>query len=40
MKLLLDTCTFLWIVAGAPELSERARLAFIAPDNEVYLSAV
>ena len=40
MKLLLDTCTFLWIVAGAPELSDRARRAFTAPDNEVYLSAV
>ena len=40
MKLLLDTCTFLWIVAGAPELSDRARIAFTAPDNEVYLSAV
>ena len=40
MKLLLDTCTFLWIVAGAPELSDRARLAFTTPDNEVYLSAV
>jgi PIN domain nuclease of toxin-antitoxin system len=40
MKLLLDTCTFLWIVAGAPEISDRARIAFTAPDNEVYLSAV
>ena len=40
MRLLLDTCTFLWIVAGAPELSDRARRAFTAPDNEVYLSAV
>jgi PIN domain nuclease of toxin-antitoxin system len=40
MKLLLDTCTFLWIVAGAPELSDRARIAFTAPDNEVFLSAV
>jgi len=40
MKLLLDTCTFLWIVAGAPELSDRARIAFTAPDNDVYLSAV
>jgi PIN domain nuclease of toxin-antitoxin system len=40
MKLLLDTCTFLWIVAGAPELSDRARIAFTTPDNEVFLSAV
>ena len=39
MKLLLDTCTFLWIVADAPELSPRARDLFQAADNEVYLSA-
>ena len=39
MKLLLDTCTFLWIVAGAPELSPHARELFQAPDTEVYLSA-
>jgi PIN domain nuclease of toxin-antitoxin system len=39
MKLLLDTCTFLWIVADAPELSRRARDLFQAADNEVYLSA-
>jgi PIN domain nuclease of toxin-antitoxin system len=39
VKLLLDTCTFLWIVAGAPELSPHARGLFEAADNEVYLSA-
>ncbi len=39
MRLLLDTCTFLWIVGGAPELSARARQAFADPANEVYLSA-
>lgn len=39
MRLLLDTCTFLWIAAGAPELSPRALELFQAPDNEVYLSA-
>ena len=39
MKLLLDTCTFLWIVTGAPDLSPRAHDLFQAPDNEVYLSA-
>lgn len=38
MKLLLDTCTFLWIVADAPALSRRARELFQSPDNEVYLS--
>ena len=40
MRLLLDTCTFLWIVADAPQLSPRARSLFQAPDNEVFLSAV
>jgi PIN domain nuclease of toxin-antitoxin system len=39
VKLLLDTCTFLWIVAGAPELSPHARDLFEAADNEAYLSA-
>jgi PIN domain nuclease of toxin-antitoxin system len=39
VKLLLDTCTFLWIAAGAPQLSRRARALFQAPENEVYLSA-
>ena len=40
MKLLLDTCTFLWINADAPDLSEAAREAFTHPSNIVYLSAV
>jgi len=39
MNLLLDTSTFLWIIAGAPELSPRARDLFQAADNEIYLSA-
>ena len=39
MHLLLDTCTFLWIVGGAKELSARAREAFADPANEVLLSA-
>ena len=40
MRLLLDTCTFLWIAADAPDLSARARDLFADPDNEVYLSVV
>jgi PIN domain nuclease of toxin-antitoxin system len=40
VRLLLDTSTFLWIVLGAPELSDRASDAFADPGNEVYLSAV
>jgi PIN domain nuclease of toxin-antitoxin system len=39
MRLLLDTCTFLWLVGGAPEISRPAREAFANPDNEVLLSA-
>lgn len=40
MKILLDTCTFLWIVSDSPELSEVSRSIFREPSNEVYLSAV
>jgi PIN domain nuclease of toxin-antitoxin system len=39
MKLLLDTCTFLWVLTDAPDLSPRASAMFRAPDNEVFLSA-
>ena len=40
MKVLLDTCTFLWLNADAPEFSATARELFSSPDNIVYLSAV
>lgn len=40
MRLLLDTCTFLWLATNAPQLSRRARELFADPANEVYLSAV
>ncbi len=40
MKLLLDTCTFLWIAAGDPALSATALGLFTNPDNDVFLSAV
>jgi PIN domain nuclease of toxin-antitoxin system len=39
MKLLVDTCTFLWMADDAPELSPQARTVVTNPDNEVYLSA-
>jgi len=39
MKLLLDTCTFLWAIVGSDKLSARARSLYVSPDNEVYLSA-
>lgn len=40
MRLLLDTCTFLWLITDSGQLSARARGLLIARENEVYLSAV
>ena len=40
MKLLLDTCTFLWIITGDASLSPSARKLFSDPANEVFLSSV
>ena len=40
MRLLLDTCTFLWIVTGDASLSAPARKLFSDPANEVFLSSV
>jgi PIN domain nuclease of toxin-antitoxin system len=40
LKLLLDTCTFLWIILDNPQLSSRARELFADPANDVYLSVV
>ena len=40
MKLLLDTCTFLWLAKGSEALSPNAIDAFSDPQNIVYLSAV
>jgi len=39
MRLLLDTCTFLWVVGGDRALSPAAARLFAAPENDVYLSA-
>ncbi len=39
MKLLVDTCTFLWAIGGAKELPERVAALMRKPENEVYLSA-
>jgi PIN domain nuclease of toxin-antitoxin system len=39
MKLLLDTCTFLWL-AGGQKLSDAAAGAIRIPSNDVLLSAV
>jgi PIN domain nuclease of toxin-antitoxin system len=40
MKLLLDTCTLLWIATADRALSRTAREAFADPENVVYLSAI
>jgi PIN domain nuclease of toxin-antitoxin system len=39
VKLLLDTCAFLWLIGDSPELSASARRLFSDPSNEVFLSA-
>ncbi len=39
MKLLLDTCAFLWIASRAPALSKSAQSAFLDGMNESYLSS-
>ena len=40
MKLLLDTCAFIWFQANSPDLSSTALAYILDPGNEVYLSAV
>jgi PIN domain nuclease of toxin-antitoxin system len=39
VKLLLDTCTTLWIALGASDLSKAALEAYRDPENVCYLSA-
>ena len=39
MRLLLDTCTFLWVITDSSRLSVRALDLFRAHDHEVFLSA-
>lgn len=39
MKVLLDTCTFLWIASESPRLSRTAAATYLEPGNELYLSA-
>lgn len=39
MRIILDTCTFLWLIAGSRQLSATARRAFRTEDNEFFLSA-
>ena len=40
MKILLDTCTFLWIISGSSELSKNAKSLFASSENEIFLSCI
>jgi PIN domain nuclease of toxin-antitoxin system len=40
LRLLLDTCAFLWFLADSPQLSATAHGHIMDPANDVYLSAV
>lgn len=40
MKILLDTCAFLWFQQDSPQLTPTAKAHIMDPANEVYLSAV
>jgi PIN domain nuclease of toxin-antitoxin system len=39
MRLLLDTCTFLWLGLDSDKLSKAAAAAFLDPQNESFLSS-
>lgn len=40
MRLLLDTCAFLWFQTDSPKLSSLARAEILAPAKDVCLSAI
>ena len=40
MRLLLDTCTFLWLAADDPALPPTVRANCRDPDNDVFVSAL
>ena len=40
MKVLLDTCTFLWILSDPSRLSSDALELFAAPEQDAFLSSV
>jgi PIN domain nuclease of toxin-antitoxin system len=40
VQLLLDTCTFLWLISDSGDLSEAARTEIRSPENAVFLSSV
>jgi PIN domain nuclease of toxin-antitoxin system len=40
MRVLLDTCAFLWLATDAPELSASARATLVDRGNDLFLSVV
>jgi len=40
VKILLDTCEFLWLISGDPKLSPQSLSAILDPRNGVFLSTV
>ena len=40
MRLLLDTCTFLWLILDAEELAGRVKDLFADSENGVFLSVI
>jgi PIN domain nuclease of toxin-antitoxin system len=40
MRILLDTCEFLWLVSGDAKLSASVAAAVRDPQNQIYLSTV
>jgi len=40
MKILLDSCSFLWIIQDHSNLSDKAKMLFTDSSNEVYLSSI
>ena len=40
MRILLDTCTFVWWATETERISVKAKELFADPDNEVFLSVV
>lgn len=40
MRILLDTCEFLWLLSGDPKLPAAVAFAVRDPGNQVFLSAV
>ncbi len=40
MKILLDTCEFLWLISGDPSLPPATKQEIQNPQNEIFLSVV